>query len=813
MTAKVVVENTAYSFDIPFSYSVPDSMQRDIRPGCRVMIPFGKANRSRQGLVLALEEGEEEAKLKPIRSLIDYQPLLNQEQLYLTRWLHRRTFCTYYEAMRAVVPVGLTVKVKMMCSLGEASNFPQNPSQLQQSILDYLAGQNKPIETEQMLMELKIPKNAPAFGELVRSEAVILTEKIKEKTADSKMITVRLTENYRQQAEKIRMTPTRKKILSFLEETPDISLKELCYYAGTTRQTVDKLEQEGILFYCGQQIYRSPYAQRHQEGEEFSVTLEPSQQAAFDRLWQLYSQLRETSEVCALLYGVTGSGKTQVYLKLIEQVRAQGKGVIILVPEISLTPQTVELFGKRFGQKVAVLHSGLTVAQRADEYKRIKKGLADVVVGTRSAVFAPLEQIGLIVMDEEQEGAYASQSAPRYHARDVARVRCRYHKAMLLLSSATPSVESFYQAQKGKLHLVMLKTRYLGNQLPKVQIVDMNNSYGFDISQELTAELADNLAAGQQSIILLNRRGYHTAVRCFSCGEVVKCPNCSVALTYHHANQRLMCHYCGYSMQLSQNCPNCGSELMSFSGSGTQRVEDELHRIFPNAQILRMDLDTTMSRMAHETKFREFAQGKYQIMVGTQMVAKGLNFPNVTLVGVLNADQSIYSQDFRGCEKTFSLLTQVVGRCGRGTLPGRALIQTLSPDHPVIEQAARQDYEAFYRDEINTRKLALYPPFCTLCQVGFSGENEEFVKASAIWFAEHFQKKAAEQYSGLPIRMMAPCEPTIARVSGKYRYNITIKCRMSEEFSALMWEMLRAFDAEKKNKNIHIWVDLNGNSF
>ena len=282
------------------------------------------------------------------------------------------------------------------------------------------------------------------------------------------------------------------------------------------------------------------------------------------------------------------------------------------------------------------------------------------MVGTRSAVFAPLEQIGLIVMDEEQEGAYASQSAPRYHARDVARVRCHYHKAMMLLSSATPSVESFYQAQKGKRHLVTLKTRYLGNQLPKVQIVDMNNSYGFDISQELTAELADNLAAGQQSIILLNRRGYHTAVRCFSCGEVVKCPNCSVALTYHHANQRLMCHYCGYSMQLSQNCPSCGSELMSFSGSGTQRVEDELHRIFPNAQILRMDLDTTMSRMAHETKFREFAQGKYQIMVGTQMVAKGLNFPNVTLVGVLNADQSIYSQDFRGCEKTFSLLTQVV---------------------------------------------------------------------------------------------------------------------------------------------------------
>ena len=508
---------------------------------------------------------------------------------------------------------------------------------------------------------------------------------------------------------------------------------------------------------------------------------------------------------------MTGSGKSQVYLKLVEQVREQGQGVIILVPEISLTPQTVELFTRRFGRKVAVLHSGLTMAQRADEYKRIKQGLADVVVGTRSAVFAPLEKLGLIVIDEEQEGAYASQSAPRYHAREVARVRCRYHGAMLLLASATPSIETYYQAQKGKIHLVTLSHRYLGNQLPRVQIVDMDRSFGFDISQELTAELADNLQAGQQSIVLLNRRGYHTAVRCHNCGEVVKCPNCSVALTYHHANRRLMCHYCGYSRELDENCPTCGSQLMSYTGSGTQRIEDELGRIFPTAKILRMDLDTTMSRMAHETKFRDFAQGKYQIMVGTQMVAKGLNFPQVTLVGVLGADQAIYSQDFRGCERAFSLLTQVVGRCGRGKLPGRALIQTTSPDHPVIQQAARQDYESFYRDEIKARKLGLYPPFCTLCQVGFSGENEEFVRASAIWFAEHFRQKAAGEYRGLPLRMMSPCEPIIARVAGKYRYSIVIKCRAGERFSALMWEMLREFDSEKKNKSVHLWVDMNGN--
>lgn len=812
MIARVVVENAAYSFDMGFSYQVPQTMQGDIRPGCRVLVPFGRANRTRQGLVLALEEetGPEE-KIKPVRTLLDYQPLLNEEQLWLVEWLHKRVFCTYYEAMRAVVPSGMTVKVRVMCSLASEEALPECPDEAQSKILDFLRQCKKPIPLEQMLLELGIRQNAPALQGLLGYGAVLLSEEVREKSTDSKVVMVQLRQDYEQQIQQsgLRMTAARKKVLEILKSGSGASLKELCYYAGTTRQTVDKLEKLGVVTYCGQQIFRSPYADRQPVSEQ-PVQLESSQQKALDTLWQLW-QNREEQNSTALLYGVTGSGKSQVYLKLVEQVREQGQGVIILVPEISLTPQTVELFTRRFGRKVAVLHSGLTMAQRADEYKRIKQGLADVVVGTRSAVFAPLEKLGLIVIDEEQEGAYASQSAPRYHAREVARVRCRYHGAMLLLASATPSIETYYQAQKGKIHLVTLSHRYLGNQLPRVQIVDMDRSFGFDISQELTAELADNLQAGQQSIVLLNRRGYHTAVRCHNCGEVVKCPNCSVALTYHHANRRLMCHYCGYSRELDENCPTCGSQLMSYTGSGTQRIEDELGRIFPTAKILRMDLDTTMSRMAHETKFRDFAQGKYQIMVGTQMVAKGLNFPQVTLVGVLGADQAIYSQDFRGCERAFSLLTQVVGRCGRGKLPGRALIQTTSPDHPVIQQAARQDYESFYRDEIKARKLGLYPPFCTLCQVGFSGENEEFVRASAIWFAEHFRQKAAGEYRDLPLRMMSPCEPIIARVAGKYRYSIVIKCRAGEKFSALMWEMLREFDSEKKNKSVHLWVDMNGN--
>ena len=815
MIARVVVENAAYSFDIPFSYQVPQQMQPDIRPGCRVLAPFGKANRAKQGLVLALEEGGEQENLKPLKTLLDYQPLLDSEQLWLLELLHRRTFCTYYEALRALVPSGLTVKVRVMCSLGEKANLQelQQPLQeLQQKVLDYLREKNKPVATEKLLMDLGIAQNAPAFQELIRQGLVVLSEDVREKSADSKMIMVRLSDDCQQrvQAGGVRMTAVRKKVLEILSQTPSASLKELCYYAGTTRQTLNKMEKEGLLTYYGRQIYRPPYAERREEAPEGTpsdVQLSPSQQQAFDSLWQLCSEGKGGEQ--ALLYGVTGSGKSQVYLKLAERVREQGRGVIILVPEISLTPQTVELFGRRFGKHVAVLHSGLTMAERADEYKRIKQGLADVVVGTRSAVFAPVKKIGLIVIDEEQEGAYASQQAPRYHAREIARLRCRRHGALLLMASATPSVETFYQAKRGKIHLFTLSRRYLGSQLPKVQIVDMKQSFGFDISQELTAELADNLQAGQQSIVLLNRRGYHTAVRCNQCGEVLKCPNCSVALTYHSANHRLMCHYCGYSRPLDQSCPNCGSNLINCTGSGTQRIEDELHRIFPQASILRMDMDTTMSRMAHETKFNDFAQGKYQIMVGTQMVAKGLNFPEVTLVGVLNADQSIFSQDFRGCERAFSLLTQVVGRCGRGKLPGRALIQTYSPDHPVILQAAKQDYDRFFADEIKSRKLGLYPPFCTLCQVGFSGENEDFVRASAQWFAARFREKAAKEYPELPLRMMNPCEMAIARVAGKYRYGLIIKCRMSDRFCELMWGMLRAFDSERKNKGVHVWVDLN----
>ena len=803
MVADVVVENASYSFDIPFSYRVPGRMEGQIRPGCRVLVPFGRSNRSKQGLVLRLQPQDPQSQqLKPIKMLLDQKPLLGEEQLWLLELLHQRTFCTYYEGLRALVPSGLTFRLKLMCSLGEAR--PQQPTDKQRQLLDYLSAKKKPVELEHLLEQLELERGEADFEQLLEEGAILLTEQATEKIADSKEVMVRKSEDCEQKLEGVRLTPARKKVLALLEQTPCASLKELCYYAGTTRQTLDKMEKAGLLCYYGRQVFRSPYADREEENPT-PVTLNPSQQQALDGLWEQWQR----GEGSALLYGVTGSGKSQVYLKLAEQVRAQGKRVIILVPEISLTPQTVRLFRSRFGQRVAVLHSGLTMAERADEYRRIQQGLADVVVGTRSAVFAPLEKIGLIVIDEEQEGAYASQQSPRYHARDIARARCHRHQALLLLASATPSVETFYQAQRGRIRLYTLTHRYLGNQLPKVQIVDSTQSYGFDISQELTAELLDNLKAGQQSILLLNRRGYHTAVRCNNCQEVVKCPNCSVALTYHSANHRLMCHYCGYSVPYSRHCPSCGSDTVTFRGAGTQKAEEQLQALLPEARVLRVDTDSVAAKYSLEKKLDQFAKGEYDVMVGTQMVAKGLDFENVTLVGVLSADQSLYSDDFRSNERTFDLLTQGVGRAGRGKYPGRAIIQTYAPENPVLHLAAQQDYFGFYRQEILFRQAMLYPPFVDILVIGFVGEKESLVKQGANAFLRDLGQLAREEYSDLPLRVLQPSPAAVAKVSNKYRYKLLVKCRNTPRLREMISRLLVQFASQREFQQVTAYADPN----
>ena len=539
------------------------------------------------------------------------------------------------------------------------------------------------------------------------------------------------------------------------------------------------------------------------------IVLTPQQQKAFDSLIEKYSSDKPEA---SLLYGITGSGKTSVFMKLIDRADADGKGVICMVPEIALTPQLLAKFKARYGNKVAVFHSGLSLSERLNEWKRVKNKEANIAVGTRSAIFAPLSDIGLIVIDEEQEYTYKSASAPRFHARDLAKIRCAYNNALLLMSSATPSVESFYFANENRYSLETLDKRYGTARLPEVITVDMNeevyrgNMSGY--SSVLLEALYDNLNHGHQSIILLNRRGYNTFISCMSCREVITCPNCSISLTFHTANQRLMCHYCGYSIPVPKECPSCHSDNLRYSGTGTQKAEKDMQELFPKARVVRLDTDSTMRRFSYEKKLQAFRDGEYDIMLGTQMVAKGLDFPNVTLVGVLSADQMLHTDDFRSCERTFSLLTQVVGRSGRGDLKGRAVIQTYEPENPVISLAARQNYSEFYKSEILMRKAMLYPPFSDICVVSFMGKDMNKTKDTSEIFSRGLAQLAKSEYGDLPMRVIGPSPSLVSKINNKYRYRMIIKTKNTKRFREMLSKLLISFGKDRAFSDVTICADI-----
>ena len=537
-------------------------------------------------------------------------------------------------------------------------------------------------------------------------------------------------------------------------------------------------------------------------------SLSGEQQAAYDALLSRY---REGKPACALLHGITGSGKTQVYMNLIDQVLEDGRQVLVLVPEISLTPQMMRLFLEKYGRRVAVLHSALAIGERMDEWKRVKRGEARVVVGTRSAVFAPCDNLGLIVMDEEQEHTYKSESSPRYHARDVAKFRCARHGALLLLTSATPSVESYHAALTGRYSLHELHGRFGAAQLPEVEVVDMRQEEEGEsvIGPTLRREMQNTLDKGRQVILLLNRRGFNTHISCRSCGYVVTCPSCSISMTYHRANGMLLCHYCGHMQPPVTICPECGSDKVRYAGLGTQRVEQELEQLFPGVPVLRMDTDTTMSRFAYEDKFSRFAKGEFRIMVGTQMVAKGLDFPLVGLVGVLSADQALYGDDFRCYETTFSLLTQVIGRAGRRDEAGKAVIQTYTPENYVIALAAQQDYRGFYELEIASRKMMKYPPYTDLCLIGFAGVQESQVRDAAGRFLADLQGLATREYADVPMIALDPTPAAVARAAGKYRYKLLIKTVNTARLRELVGRLLTEANRKPENKALTVYADIN----
>ena len=744
-TVGVAVSNATFHFDKLYTYAVMPDQQDTVRLGSMVLVPFGRGSRARMGVVLACDAEPESAKLKFLFDVAPASACLTPELLRLVHFLKERTFCTYYEAVKAVIPYGAQYKP----TVAEDGVTPV----LQKQLVRHT-------ENAYKLVGTLPPKPRPTAKQLAA----------------------------------VALLAGGERTLSALEEK------------GISRAVLDNLCAKGVLECSKVNKSIDLYSSIPLKNEPILLTEE--QQAAYDAL---LPGLEDAAPHSALLYGVTGSGKTLVFLKLIEHCLQMGRRALVLVPEISLTPQMILRLKSQFGKRVAVQHSALNHTERLLQWQMIQDGGADIVVGTRSAIFSPLENIGLVIIDEEQEHTYRSESAPRYSAHEVARQRAAENGALLLLASATPSTESYYAAQHGRTQLVRLTKRYGGNPLPKVQIVDMRAELASGNPREISLAMEDairhNLEAGKQTILLLNRRGYQTVAQCEDCREVLKCQKCSVPMVYHKSAHKLLCHYCGSQLDPPPaRCPACGGKLQ-YRGFGTQKAEEELAKLFPEARILRMDQDTTAAKDAHEKLLAKFARHEYDIMVGTQMVAKGLDFEDVTLVGVLGIDSLLFAQGFRAYETVFSLVTQVVGRSGRAKDPGFAIIQTTDPDNPVLNLAAAQDYDAFFEQEIAYRKLGLYPPFCGLCVVGFAGPKESKVARASARFAALLGRQAAKQ-PDLPLRVLGPTPGSIEKINDSYRYKLTVKCRNDRRFRDLIRETLTLYEQEKLPGKATVVVDL-----
>lgn len=806
LIAGVAVENTVYHFDKIFDYIVPKSLICDLQVGCRVLVPFGRGNKHRQAIVMSLKQVADNgtSMLKEISSVLDESPVLNDEMLQMVSFMKSHCFCTYYEAVKAMLPAGINYKITTEYAVNKPIKFELfDLDDEQRRVVQYILKKNSPVKKECLLDAFGFTDTS-LLDDMCKEGILVKNESTYRRTSDKSVKMVRICDDT--DASGIKLTPKQSVVYNLLSDVGSVCVKEICYFTGVTTAVVDSLVKKGLAVYYDDEVFRIPKNQIIKKAE---FELSDEQNKAYLKLLEDYhSQKGEVS----LLYGITGSGKTSVFMKLIEDVVADNKGVIVMVPEIALTSQLISIFKSKFSDKVAVFHSGLSLGERLDEYKRVKKGLATIAIGTRSAVFAPFSDLGLVIIDEEQEHTYKSESKPRFHARELAKFRTAYNKSLLVLASATPSVESFYNASVGKYNLTKLTKRYGGATLPDVLVVDMNEQVPVDNTTQFSSVLLDNIQRNlddkKQTILLLNRRGHNTFVTCRSCKESVQCPHCSISMTYHSANDRLMCHYCGYSIPYTGVCPTCHGDSLSPMGFGTQRAESELADLFPDARILRMDTDATMSKSSHEKKLADFAEGKYDILVGTQMVAKGLDFPDVTLVGVLSADQMLYSDDYRSYENTFSMLTQVVGRSGRGSQKGRAVIQTYTPENTIIQLGAQQDYDSFYNDEIKIRKAMLYPPFSQMCLIGFICENSAKLERAARSFVEDMTLSLNKDYSDIPIRILGPSPAAVAKINNKYRYKILLKCRNDSRFRKMLSDILVRFSKKREYSDVTVFADM-----
>ena len=739
--AKIAVSAATYSMDRPFDYLVPEELSASVSVGTRVTVPFGRGNRSCEGVVLALSDTSGMPSLKCIRSVLDHENVLDEGQIKLALFMRERFFCTVFDAVRAMLPAGLW--------------FDEQGRQ---------KASDKTIEIASLALS--------------SDEAEALVE-----------------------AKRLR-SPQQSALLELLCCFGTLPVRDMLLHTGAKRPSLNALEKSGAIVLSRREVYRRPEIKS--PGTLPLPTLNDAQEKAYLGLKELAFGGRAAA---ALLFGVTGSGKTSVYIRLIDDVLKAGKSAILLVPEIALTPQMLSTFSAHFGEQVAVLHSSLSIGERYDEWKRIRRGEARLVIGTRSAVFAPVKDLGVLIIDEEQEETYKSENSPRYDAREVAKFLCARSDALLLMGSATPRIESMYQARVGKYRYFELTERYNEKKLPSVKIVDMKRELrrgnGGDISSFLREEIRKNIESGEQSILFINRRGANKLVSCGECGFVYRCPKCSVSLTYHSARRRLMCHYCGYSRRVDGVCPDCGGDL-KYVGSGTQHVEEELRGCFPDTEILRMDTDTVTPLGSHEKLLERFRSENVPIMVGTQMVTKGLNFENVTLVGVICADQSLYSGDYRAGERTFSLITQVVGRSGRGEKAGRAVIQTFTPDNQTIRQAAVQDYEDFYASEIELRALQNAPPIVERYTVTASGQSEEQVEWTSRYLFD-LMSLAAVEIPGTTV--LGPAPLSVFKVNDRFRYRVNVTGKNGTAIRKAIAAAIIECSGDKRFRGVSIFAD------
>ncbi len=743
MLCEVYVLDVPYHLDRAFDYLSIDG----VRPGSIVKVPFGRADRLRLGIVTRVKDGTGEdisgISLKPVHSVAHEMFALSDEMLGLCLFIKEHTLSTFGEAVRTVLPPG---------ALSDTENVRLG-------------------KTCRLNMSRELAASLLALGgrDGIRSEG-------------------------------------QRAVVRYLMEIGSADAELVRALPGVTSAHISALRDKGIITVESHEVIRNPYAQYAKLRDTREIILSPAQSVAYDAIEKLYEDGQARA---GLLFGVTGSGKTKVIMRAIDRTIGDGKGVIMLVPEISLTPQTVSLFCSRYGERVAVLHSMLSAGERTDAWRRIKRGDVDLVIGTRSAIFAPLDNIGLIVIDEEHEHTYKSESDPKYHARDIAAYRCGRHSSLLLLASATPSLESFYKAKSGVYTLIPLRERYGGLRLPDAVIVDMREELRLGNTSPISKRLYDSLrgvqSRGEQAILFLNRRGYSSQISCKSCGEVISCPRCSVSLTYHANGAKLLCHLCGYTAPVPRVC-ECGSDKLSYLGYGTQKIEGELSRYLPDIEVMRMDADTTTGKSSYDRMLTQFREGEADILLGTQMVAKGHDFPRVTLVGVALADTSLYVSDFRAAERTFSLLTQVIGRAGRASDNGVAVIQTFSPANETIHLACRQDYEKFYEGEIAIRRELCYPPFCDMVQLTVTADNEDALSRVSAELAKSIKSKLAGEYAKLPFAVFGPHEAQVYKLNEKYRMRMVVKCRLNRESRRLFHELLCELATER---DATLSVDLN----